>query len=487
MKKTIFIFFLLIIISVDSFSQSIRKSFTELTTSEKSELQNAIYQMRDVNGDGIISDDINFPDSDDLITDLANFHGDNFNFNGSGHDDLTNDNDLDIHYNLPNQNDIQIFFGWHRYQMFELEQALQNVNPKISLAYWNSSVDRDLNTLSTTLFGPDLLGPFQTDWGLGRDFNGSGYQLPTPAEVTSVKSYTDFTADVYNSFSNRTERESPHVGAHAWTGGAMISHYSPTDPVFYFHHSWVDKIWTEWEEVHPGQSTFQIQSMIRYDGTYPFNGQILPLINPNNITNTRTLGVFYAESGLAELDDYTVTNTHNPIENFYYQFTIEAGNNFIIPNSKFCEIESVNMIILEPGFTAETGATFTAKIDTDNNINTTSRADLAQNQDRYNPIDFGGPFVNVYEIDSQYKPEKSYNLKLFPNPFKSRLTLTLDKKLELFKIELFDLTGKQVFSKNYSDTNKVDLNDLDFLSTGNYILKVSTKDDIILNTKILKI
>ena len=482
MKKVIVIITLFIF--SNSLSQSIRKNFTELTASEKSELQNALYVLRDINGDGGSDPD---PDDDDLIQDLANFHSNFFDI------DRNNDLNLDIHFNLPTQINIQIFFGWHRYQMFELEQALQDVNPKLSLAYWDSSVDNDLVTLQNTLFGPDILGPFDTDWAIGRNLGSGNNPLPTPAIVSSIQSMTEFANSTLGNggYSNQIERNEPHVGSHIWTGGFMPTTASPGDPVFYFHHSWVDKLWSEWEDANPGASSFIIQSMIRYDGTYVFNGQTLPLINPNDIVNTRSLGVFYADNGLAELDNYSVSNDHKPIENFYYQYTIEAGNNFTIPNGKVCEIESVNMILLEPGFTAENGASFLAKIDTDNDITTTARDAVAQN--RYNPFNFNSDVIDgVYEKEYIDKLdgdtfEDFTKTRLYPNPFNSKFTLTFDKNLKNCIIEIFDIAGKQIFKKSFSNTSKIIIENLGYLSAGNYILNVSSDQGVILNTKILKL
>lgn len=480
MKKIIFIISLFIL--TNSFSQSIRKNFTELTASEKSEIQNALYELRDINGDGVGDPD---PDDDDLILDLASYHSDFFRYAGN------NDLELDIHFNLPNQIDIQIFFGWHRYQMFELEQAMQDVNPKLSLAYWDSSVDQDQVTLQNTLFGPDLLGPFNTDWALGRNLGSGTNALPTPATVTSIQSMTEFANSTLGDggYSNQLERQEPHTGAHIWTGGFMPTTASPADPVFYFHHSWVDKLWVEWETANPGSSSFLIQSMIRYDGSYMFNGQTLPLINPNDIINTRSLGVFYADNGLAELDNYSVSNDHNPVENFYYQYTIEAGENFVVPNTKICEIESVNMIVLEPGFTAENGASFIAKIDTDGDITTSARN--ANIQNRYNPFNFDGDVIDgVYEkeyINKLDDFEEFTKTQLYPNPFKNKFTLTFDKKLENCEVEIFDISGRQIYKKSFSNTSKIIINNLDFLSSGNYILNVTSNKGVVLNTKILKI
>lgn len=78
--------------------------------------------------------------------------------------------------------------------------------------------------------------------------------------------------------------------------------------------------------------------------------------------------------------------------------------------------------------------------------------------------------TNQFKID---------NLITFPNPVKDILQFkTIEKVL---KIEIYDTTGR-ILSSNSVNENKVDLTEL---KTGNYILKVYTKNSIS-NTKIIK-
>jgi hypothetical protein len=48
---------------------------------------------------------------------------------------------------------------------------------------------------------------------------------------------------------------------HRWIGGDMLSMTSPNDPIFFLHHSNVDRIWAKWQLEHPDQ-------------TYPPHGSI---------------------------------------------------------------------------------------------------------------------------------------------------------------------------------------------------------------------
>ncbi|MCL6266248.1 tyrosinase family protein [Flagellimonas myxillae] len=419
--------------------QSIRKNFTEMTDYEKAELVSAFYQLRT---------------GPDLFNDLADFHAQFFNF-----DNTATPEALDLHFNLPGEQEREIFLAWHRRQMFEMEQAVQDINPEISLAYWNSAVNQ-----STTgpLWAADLLGPFDADWSLNRNLGGNG-PMPTPADITNLLAETDFFT-----FSNILERQAVHRGAHVWVGGAMPTPLSPRDPVFYFHHSHVDKVWDDWEEIHQS-SSYITTSMLRYDGTYVFDGQTLPLVDPNDITDTRSLGVFYADGGLAELDNYIVSNTYNPEEIFYYQFNIQAGDNFLVPNGTVARFESVNEINLQPGFEAVAGSTFEALIDTENGG--TSKAGPVRvvkpypySEKLFEPI--------VWEDTDSLVDDMPVIITAHPNPFTEKITINLSKRTDCI-IEVFNMMGMKIREEAFQNTNTLVIKNLYGLSSGFYVIRVT--------------
>ncbi len=451
MKKS-YLFIILLCFSITLYSQSIRKNYLEMTDYEKSELVNAFYQLRQ---------------GPDLFNDLSNFHMNFFNFDNTS--DPTRE---DLHFNLPDESERDIFLAWHRRQMFEIEQAMQDINPKISLAFWDSSQDQ-----STTgpLWDNVLLGSFNTNWSLGRNLGARG-PMPTATDVSNILTFTDF-----HDFSNELERRAVHRGAHVWTGGAMPTPVSPRDPVFYFHHSFVDKVWKDWEELHQG-SFFTKTSMLRYDGTYVFDGETLPLVNPNDIIDTRSLGVFYGENGLAKLDNYIVSNSYRAEEVFYYQYEIEVGDNFIVPEGTNSSIESVSEINFEPGFEVFAGASFDASID--NNI--TNKRKINQEKRDYMP----------YDVISDLKPivwEEGDNegdtilITASPNPFTEKITITLSKKMDC-AIEVFNMMGMLVREESFQNTDKLVINKLYGLSAGFYVIRVvGNNGEIILAKKIVKL
>nr|WP_299067391.1 tyrosinase family protein [uncultured Allomuricauda sp.] len=456
MKRKYYIlsFTLAILLAQYSNAQSIRKNFLEMTDYEKTELVNAFYLLR------------NGPD---LFNDLATFHGDFFNFDNTATPDA-----LDLHFNLPGEPEREIFLGWHRRQMFEMEQAVQNINPEISLVYWDSSVDQ-----STTgpLWDADLLGPFNADWSLNRNLGGNG-PMPVPADIADLMAETDFFL-----FSNELERDAVHRGAHVWTGGAMPTPLSPRDPVFYFHHSHVDKIWHDWEEIHQS-SAFLATSMLRYDGTYVYDGQTLPLVDPNDITDTRVLGVFYAENGLAQLDNYIVSNTYNAEEVFYYQFNIEAGNNFLAPAGTSSRFESVNEINLTPGFEAAPGASFEAIIDTQNGAASKSQQIRVSkpypfSEDLFKPV--------VWNEGDDMINDKPVIITAHPNPFTEKITINLSTRTDCV-IEVFNMMGMKIREEAFQNTDNLVIKNLYGLSAGFYVIRVTDgKGDLLVVKRVIKL
>ncbi|MFE0063020.1 tyrosinase family protein [Streptomyces sp. NPDC059003] len=173
------------------------------------------------------------------------------------------------------------FLPWHRQFLIQFEQALQSVDPSVTLPYWDWTTDR---TPAASLWAPDFLGgtgrsrdgqvtegPFAAVtniWRINirvddRDFlrrslGANGYQLPTRAEVDSVLAMPTYDAPPWNSASDgfRNHLEgwrgvNLHNRVHVWVGGHMATGASPNDPAFWLHHAYVDKLWTQWQNRHP--------------------------------------------------------------------------------------------------------------------------------------------------------------------------------------------------------------------------------------------
>ncbi|HLO89814.1 MAG TPA: tyrosinase family protein [Lentimicrobium sp.] len=451
--KLIYITLSLLFLSIVTSGQSIRKNYNEMTALERNNLVNAFYQLRT---------------GPDLINDLAVFHGAYFDLDNS-----STPTALDIHFNLPDEPEQDIFLAWHRRQIFEVEQAMQDINPYISIPFWNSSVDQ---STTSPLWDQNFLGQFNTDWDLQRNLGGMD-MLPFPSDVTQAQSQTDWYL-----YSDMLERGPVHHGAHRWVGGIMNANVSPRDPVFYLHHAWIDKLWREWQDAHQS-STYMRTNMLRYDGTYVFNGQTLPVVNPNSIINARSLGTFYGENQLAIMDNYTVSNTYNAQELFFYQYVIQVQNNFNVPAQRNARIESVTRIRLLPGFHAFNGSNFVATIG-DGTTGQREFPAIVRNtipwDNRGIPIDW-----DAYRPKELEESVIEGNIHIYPNPFTDRLTLISKEPYDTWFVEIYDLTGRKLFEKESGHASTV-VYQLDQLNKGTYVIKMTLNGNVIKSSTIIK-
>ena len=181
------------------------------------------------------------------------------------------------------------FFPWHRKYLLEFEAALQDIDPGVSVPYWDWTTD---NTPSASLWAEDLLGgngragdrqvmtgPFAYGAGnwtvndgvtespfLTRNFGrpSSPVTLPGKDDVSRALKDPVYDAEPWNSvstsgFRNRIEGwgirgsrgVSNHNQVHRWVGGLMAGAASPNDPVFWLHHAFMDLLWTRWQKAHP--------------------------------------------------------------------------------------------------------------------------------------------------------------------------------------------------------------------------------------------
>ncbi|MFJ4806800.1 tyrosinase MelC2 [Streptomyces murinus] len=173
------------------------------------------------------------------------------------------------------------FLPWHRTFLIRFEQELQKINPAVTLPYWDWTADR---TLSASLWASDFLGgtgrsrdgqvmdgPFAYSTGnwpmnvrvdsrpfLRRSLGDWDVSLPTRAETDSVLAMSTYDMAPWNSASDgfRNHLEgwrgvNLHNRVHVWVGGHMATGASPNDPVFWLHHCFVDKLWSDWQRRHP--------------------------------------------------------------------------------------------------------------------------------------------------------------------------------------------------------------------------------------------
>ncbi|MDH6131062.1 tyrosinase [Kitasatospora sp. MAA4] len=175
------------------------------------------------------------------------------------------------------------FLPWHRRFLLQFEQALQAIDPTVTLPYWDWTTDR---TADASIWGADFLGgdgrssdgqvttgPFAFGAGkwtitvspdnrnyLLRSLGAGVADLPTRADVDSVLALSDYDTPPWNSSSDgfRNNLEgwrgvNLHNRVHVWIGGNMSSGMSPNDPAFWLHHCFIDRLWAAWQTRHPDQ------------------------------------------------------------------------------------------------------------------------------------------------------------------------------------------------------------------------------------------
>jgi tyrosinase len=134
--------------------------------------------------------------------------------------------------------------------------------------YWDEPLDAGSFSTSVVLdpitgFGGDGSGPSNciTDGPFATFQNnlGPGYWTNTPhcinRLVNDTVSIMSGQPDVDECLAKPTYLDfwpcletAPHIGGHGGVGGLMLDPIaSPGDPIFYLHHTWLDKIWWEWQ------------------------------------------------------------------------------------------------------------------------------------------------------------------------------------------------------------------------------------------------
>ncbi|MFM9370106.1 tyrosinase family protein [Streptomyces sp. Da 82-17] len=182
------------------------------------------------------------------------------------------------------------FLPWHRMFLLEFERALRRIDSSVTVPYWDWTRDR---TPAAGLWKSDFMGgtgrrrdlrvmdgPFARSEGrwrvryamtdgdfLTRDLGRprDPLPLPTKAQVDRVMQETVYDVEPWNSmsrrgFRNRLEGWGPgegddrfliHNRVHRWVGGLMLGGASVNDPIFWLHHSYVDMLWSRWQQRNP--------------------------------------------------------------------------------------------------------------------------------------------------------------------------------------------------------------------------------------------
>lgn len=154
-----------------------------------------------------------------------------------------------------------LFLPWHRAYILYFELSLRDLDPTVALPWWDwrnidsipeAFSERTVNGEANPLYEGHISVPNVEDRPTLR-FPGERvsptFSLPTPEEVDALYSITDFVQ-----FSSKLQ--GIHNRIHMWTGGnsaegdpgdMCIQDTAAYDPVFWSHHSMVDRVWYLWQ------------------------------------------------------------------------------------------------------------------------------------------------------------------------------------------------------------------------------------------------
>jgi hypothetical protein len=87
---------------------------------------------------------------------------------------------------------------------------------------------------------------------VSRALTHNGDKLPSADELNQVKNATTFSAfDLGTGLKSGKGLMDLHGEVHVWVGGDMANPAtSPNDPLFFLHHAFVDKVFSDWQAVH---------------------------------------------------------------------------------------------------------------------------------------------------------------------------------------------------------------------------------------------
>ncbi|XP_045174082.2 putative tyrosinase-like protein tyr-3 [Mercenaria mercenaria] len=149
---------------------------------------------------------------------------------------------------------------------------MRSINPSVSLPYWDYTIDHDIpQPFESVLWTPCYFGenndtvqsgPFSFFYGahgavisrdLAKTINDT--RLISKRDIELLKDFCDFnditTSAVESKDSHVLEHnlESLHDSVHDYIGGDMgVVENSAYDPVFWFHHAFIDYIWESFRE-----------------------------------------------------------------------------------------------------------------------------------------------------------------------------------------------------------------------------------------------
>jgi tyrosinase len=208
------------------------------------------------------------------------------------------------------------FLPWHRAYLLHFENLCRvaSGNANFVLPYWNWSTSRRL----PAVFWGDASNPL---FHAGRDItpNSAASEFAVGqtiiANILNTNSFLTFGSGKPNPLEQRRRATTgsleggPHNYIHGFVGGDMSTFMSPLDPCFWLHHANVDRLWAEWDELHPtgGLTDPQWRGFNFANNFVDTSGMPLPTVTVESMLSTYANGYRY------DTQDPLPTESINPL------------------------------------------------------------------------------------------------------------------------------------------------------------------------------
>ncbi|KAH3824759.1 hypothetical protein DPMN_126612 [Dreissena polymorpha] len=181
------------------------------------------------------------------------------------------------------------FLPWHRVFTAAVEEKLREIDPEVSMPYWDYTMDYYLPLPSDSVMwsscfvgngdGTVSEGPFRNMYGgfntlITRDIARNGTcppRLINKDDIDKLMGLCYFanitTGDTPNYYQQVNNLEVLHDGVHDWVGGDMsFGAQASYDPIFFMHHAFIDYIW---EQFRRKQSSLRCRVNVENDYRQP--------------------------------------------------------------------------------------------------------------------------------------------------------------------------------------------------------------------------
>jgi tyrosinase len=156
------------------------------------------------------------------------------------------------------QHGTPLFLAWHRAYLYLFELALRDLVADVVLPWWDWTSDRNVPSAyaepqaggaSNPLHGSPIQPAARAQGVPDQTVRAPGERgvppLPTSQHISQLLSLGDFT-------DFQTQLEDVHNAVHVWVGGTMSEiPVAAYDPLFWAHHTMIDRVWRLWQLAHP--------------------------------------------------------------------------------------------------------------------------------------------------------------------------------------------------------------------------------------------